>query len=64
MRLPKTTTMLATMLLALAATLPGQSPLVGGALPTTDLGPLSGGQARTLQDCTGRLLLLEFFAYW
>ncbi len=38
--------------------------LEGGTLPSCNLGAFSGEGAPNLAACAGRLLLLEFFAYW
>lgn len=37
---------------------------VGGRLPKAELADFALTEAQTIEDFEGRLLLIEFFAYW
>ena len=49
-------------LVACAGAAPAQ--LVGSPLPRAALSGFTGSPATTLQEFTGRTVLIEFFSYW
>lgn len=57
----KSALLLSTLFGLTAAALPAQ---VGDPLPAAQLTGFSNTKAKSLKDFKGRLLLIEFFAYW
>ena len=58
---PKRFPLLAATLALTAWTAPAQ---IGQPLPEVEVTGFTGTEAKSLDDFAGRLLLIEFFAYW